>query len=49
MANNQSDQVVKTWPQWMQNYRLTSNSPKKEQEKAVKAPEQKELVVALQK
>ncbi|WP_156420343.1 hypothetical protein [Rheinheimera sp. EpRS3] len=30
MADNKSEQVVQTWPKWMQNYRLTPNSPKKE-------------------
>ncbi|NCO70859.1 MULTISPECIES: hypothetical protein [Shewanella] len=30
MTNNNSAAVVKSLPLWMQNYRLTSNSPKKE-------------------
>lgn len=30
MADNKSEQVVNSWPKWMQNYRLTQNSPKKE-------------------
>lgn len=30
MTNNNSAAVVKSLPLWMQNYRLTSNSPKRE-------------------